>query len=165
MKTLLLSLAAVLGFAAAAPAAVLGRSSDIGVGILPEQTRSSVREVVRAALRNFLTFRKETPLSDEQRTAIRQILEDHRGELQTQMAHGREARRAMAAAAKENAGSPAAKAAAEKVGEVARDRALLGARISAEVRPLLTAEQQKRVEAARSEIEGLVDEALASALR
>lgn len=165
MKTLTLSLIAMLGLAAAAPAMAFGNASDFGAGIIPEETRTSVREIVRAAVRHFLNFRKETPLSDEQKTAISKILQNHRPEIQAQIAKGRDARREMTAAAKENASSPATKAAAEKIGDLARDRALLVARIGAEVRPLLTPGQQKQIESAREEIESLVDAAFAAAGR
>lgn len=165
MKTLALSLIAVLGLASAVPAMALGRASDIGAGIVPEQTRSSIRDIARAAVRHFLNFRKETPLSDEQKTAISKIMNDHRAEIQAQIVKGRDARHAMTAAAKENANSSATKAAAEKIGDLARDRALLAARIGAEVRPLLTPEQQKQIESAREEIESLIDAAFASAGR
>ncbi|OYW74703.1 MAG: hypothetical protein B7Z37_16570 [Verrucomicrobia bacterium 12-59-8] len=162
MKTLILSLLAVFGLATAIPAMAFGRSADIGEGIIPDQTRSSIREVVRAAVRHFLNFRKQTPLSEEQKAAISKILAEHREEIAAQINQGRMARHAMEAAVKENGST---KAAAEKIGDAARDRALLMARIGAQVRPLLTPEQQKQIEAARSEVEGLVDGALASALR
>lgn len=165
MKTLTLSLIAVLSLAAAVPSMAFGRASDIGTGIVSVETRSSIREIVRTAARHFLNFRKETPLSDEQKTAISKIMNEHRAEIQTQFAKGREARRSMAAAAKESASSSATKAAAEKIGDNARDRALLVARIGSEVRPLLTVEQQKQIESAREEIEALVDSAFAAAGR
>lgn len=164
MKSTLILLA-VIGLAAASPAMALGLNADIGAGIVPAETRSSIREVIRTAVRHFLNFRKETPLSDEQKTAIAKILEEHRPEIQAQLTQGRDARRAMEAAAKENATSPATMAAAEKIGSIARDRALLMARIRAQVRPLLTDEQQKQIESARGEIESLVDAAFASAGR
>ncbi|MEZ5387990.1 MAG: hypothetical protein R3F13_20985 [Prosthecobacter sp.] len=164
MKTLTLSLLATLAFAGTS-AMALGSGSDIGEGIVPEQTRSSVREIVRTAARHFLNFRKETPLSDEQKAAVGKILQQHRPEIQAQLTKSRDARRAMAAAAKENATGPATKATAEKIGDLARDRALLVARISAEVRPLLTEEQLKQIESAREEIESLVDAAFAAAGR
>lgn len=63
-------------------------------------------------------------------------------------------------AAKKDANSAATRSAAEKLGDVTRDRALLIAKIGAEVRPLLTPEQQKHIEAARGELESLVDAAL-----
>lgn len=165
MKTIALTLLAVLGLAAASPAMAFARKADIGARIVPEETRSTVREVIRTAVRHFLNFRKETPLSDHQKTEIAKILQEHRPEIQAQLAQGRDARRAMESAAKENATSPATKAAAEKIGDIARDRALLMARISAKVRPLLTVEQQKQIESARDEIESLIDAAFASAGR
>ncbi|WP_395751439.1 Spy/CpxP family protein refolding chaperone [Prosthecobacter sp.] len=162
MKTLTLTFLAVFGLATAVPAMAFGRSFDIGEGIIPEQTRSSIREMVRTAARHLLNFRKQTPLSDEQKAALSKILAEHREEIQTQIKQGREARHAMEKAVKENGSTQAA---ADKIGDAARDRALLMARIAKEVRPLLTPEQQKRMEEARGEIEGLVDGALASAVR
>ena len=162
MKTLTLSLLAVFGLATAIPAMGFGRSFDIGEGIIPDQARSSIREIVRTAVRHLLNFRKQTPLSEEQKAAISRILAEHREKIGAQIKQGRAARQAMEAAVKDNGST---KAAAEKIGDAARDRALLMARIGAEVRPLLTPEQQKQLEAARTEIEGLVDGALASALR
>ena len=139
-----------IGFAA-------GSSSDT---LLPEKHGSAMREIVRAAVRHFLNFRKETPLSAEQRASVAKILELHRDEIRAQMTQGRDARRAMAEAAKKDANSAATRSAAEKLGDVTRDRALLIAKIGAEVRPLLTPEQQKHIEAARGELESLVDAAL-----
>lgn len=162
MKTLTLSLLAVFGLATAIPAMAFGRSAGIGEGILPDQTRSSIREIVRTAVRHFLNFRKQTPLNEEQKAAISKILAEHREEIHAKINQSRAARHAMEAAVKEGG---SAKAAAEKVGDAARDRALLMARIGAQVRPLLTPEQQKQLEAARTEIEGMVDGALVSALR
>ena len=126
----------------------------------PEKHGSALREIVRTAVRHFLNFRKETPLSAEQRASVTKILESHRDEIRAQMTKGRDARRAMAEAAKKDANSAATRSAAEKLGDVTRDRALLIAKIGAEVRPLLTPEQQKHIEAARGELESLVDAAL-----
>jgi Spy/CpxP family protein refolding chaperone len=162
MKTLTLSLLAVFGLAAAIPAMAFGRSADIGEGIIPDQTRFSIREIVRTAVRHFLNFRKQTPLSEEQKTVINKILVEHRDEIRAQINQGRAARHTMEAAVKENGST---KAAAEKIGDAARDRALLMARIGMQIRPLLNPELQKRLEEARSEIDDLVDGAFASALR
>jgi len=111
-------------------------------------------------VRHVLNFRKESPLSAEQRASVQKILESHRDEICAQMTQGRDARRAMADAAKKDANSAATRAAAEKIGDVTRDRALLIAKIGAEVRPLLTPQQQKHIETARGELESLVDAAL-----
>ncbi len=162
MKILILTLLAVFGLVTAVPAMAFGRSAEIGEGIIPDQTRSSIREIVRTAVRHFLNFRKQTPLSEEQKAAIAKILAENREEIRAQINQGRSARHAMEAAVKENGST---KAAAEKIGDAARDRALLMARIGSQVRPLLIPAQQKQLEDARAEIEGLVDGALASALR
>ena len=139
-----------IGFAAAS-------SSDT---LLPEKHGSAIREIVRTAVRHVVNFRKETPLTAEQRASVAKILETHREEIRTQMTKGRDARRAMAEAAKKDANSAATRAAAEKLGDLTRDRALLIAKIGSEVRPLLTPEQQKHIETARGELESLVDAAL-----
>lgn len=162
MKTLTLSLLAVFGLATSIPAMAFGRVSDIGEGIIPDAARSSIREVLRTAARHLLNFRKQTPLSDEQKTALSKILAEHREEIRAQIKKSRDARHAMEAAVKDKGDT---KAAADKIGDAARDRALLMARIGAQVRPLLTPEQQKYIEDARSEIDTLVDGALAAALR
>jgi len=154
MKRILTFLVIVVGVTSIGYAA---SSSDT---LLPEKHGSAVREIVRTAVRHFLNFRKETPLSAEQRASVTKILESHRDEIRAQMTQGSDARRAMAEAAKKDANSAATRAAAEKLGDVTRDRALLIAKIGAEVRPLLTSEQQKHIETARGELESLVDAAM-----
>ena len=139
-----------IGFAASS-------SSDT---LLPEKHGSAVREIVRTAVRHVLNFRKETPFTAEQRASVSKILESHRDEIRAQMTQGREARRTMAEAAKKDANSAVTRTAAEKLGDITRDRALLIAKIGAEVRPLLTPEQQKHIETARGELESLVDAAM-----
>ena len=159
---LILSLAALSLPALALPK--IGAMRDLGEGILPDATRESVREVVRTAARHLLNFRKETQLSDEQRQQLKTVLETHRPETRALVERGREARKAYAAAVK--AHGPEAsqtREAAQKLGDLARDRALLMARVAVEVRPLLTDDQIKRLETARAEIETLVDEAMSAA--
>ena len=156
MKKITLSLFALLSVAGASVMAV-NTGADIGEGMVSTQTRASVGEIVRTAVRHFLNFRKETPLSDTQKTAISKVFEEHRAEIQAQFTQGRDARRAMAAAAKEDANGAPTKAAAEKIGNVARDRALLIARVGAQVKALLTESQHKRIDTARAEIETLIE--------
>lgn len=112
--------------------------------------------------RNVLNFRHETPLSDGQKQQIASILSNHRTEIRSQVGRSHEARRAMLEAV-DQAGptSPAASAAAAKIGEAARDRALLIARVGSEIKPVLTPEQLNRVRAALQEVEAAVDSALA----
>lgn len=165
MKTLALTFLAIFGLAVTSPALSLGRKADMASGILTEETRDSVHEIVRTAIRRFRLFQRQTPFSGEQQSAISQILQRHRPEIRAQMIQGRDARRAMAAAAKENASSPATQAAARKIGDLACERALLAARISGEIRPLLTPEQQEQIESARDEIAALIDAAFAAPVR
>ncbi|MGC4016240.1 MAG: hypothetical protein QM755_17215 [Luteolibacter sp.] len=63
------------------------------------------------------------------------------------------------AASSHGAESAEAKAAASHIGDVARDRALLVARIASEIKPLLTADQIGKLQSARSEIEEMIDQA------
>lgn len=155
MKSLLTLLLVAAGLTGIGMAATSSSNT-----VLPEKHASSLREIARTAVRHLLNFRKETPLSAEQRASVAKILETHREEIRTQMTKGRDARCAMAEAAKKDANSAATRAAAEKIGDVTRDRALLVAKIGAEVRPLLTPEQLKHIETARGELESLVDAAL-----
>jgi Spy/CpxP family protein refolding chaperone len=145
------------------PAPAVPKPVGIGEGLGSEAFRSSVRELVQTAMRNFLNFRKETPIGEEQRQKIGAILGAHRAEIRGLITRGREARRACAVGAKAQGPDGAeTREAAEAIGRVARDRALLMAKLGSEVRPLLTAAQQKHLESARGEFEDLVDQALAT---
>lgn len=132
-----------------------GPLTELGAGF------SGLRGIKEAVLRHFLNFRKETPLSAEQKQKVGDILKSHRKEIRAQFEKGRAARHAMQAAVKQGgADTPATQEAAKQIGEASRERALLSALITREVRPLLTEAQKTRIEAARAEIEALVDEAM-----
>jgi len=164
MEKILLTLAVAALTLPALAFPKLGGMRDLGEGILPESTRDSIREVVRTVARHALNFRKETPLSDEQREKLAAVLEPHRAEARAIIERGREVRKTYAEVVKQHGPDSAqAREAAEKIGTLARDRALLIARIGMEAKPLLTAEQQDRLDAARQEVESLVDTALAAA--
>ena len=164
MKRTILSF--ILITAVALPALALpgpGINNNIGENILPAATRHHLREIAQAVTRNFLNFRKETPLSPDQRQKISEILETHRADIHSLIVRGRDARRTCVSTVKSSGPEAAAtREAAEKIGTVARDRALLMARMGSEVRPLLSPGQQQRLESGREEIEGLIDQALAS---
>lgn len=132
--------------------------------LMPDSARHSVREVIQTVVRHFLNFRKETPLSAEQREKVGAVLEAHRAEARSIFTRSRDARRAFVEAAKTHgADAPATRAAADKTGEVTRDRALLIAKVLGEVRLVLTEAQMKRLESAHQEVEDLVDQAFARA--
>ncbi|MCW0220031.1 MAG: hypothetical protein OJI67_17025 [Prosthecobacter sp.] len=164
MKKILLTLAVAALTLPALAFPKLGGMRDLGEGILPEASRDSIREVVRTVARHALNFRKETPLSDEQREKLAAVLEPYRAEVRAVIERGREVRKTYAEIVKKHGPESAqAREAAEKIGTLARDRALLIARIGVEAKPLLTVEQQQRLDTARQEVESLVDTALAAA--
>lgn len=157
-----LLLAGVLAFATVTPshAAESTPGTSFRSFALPGQP---LRTIVSTAVRHFLNFRRETPLSAEQKQAVASIVQSHRDEIRAQFRKGADARREMATVAEaQGADSSAARAAAEKIGAVARDRALLTARIAGEVRPQLTPDQVARIKTARAEIETLIDHTFAS---
>lgn len=161
MKVSLFFFVVVLSLASAASVQALGRSTAaaaLGAGVVPEETHTSFRELVRAAARHALNFHKNTPLTPEQKISVKKVLEQHRAELHSLAGEGRSARQAMLAAAREAPDSAATRAAAERLGNVARDRALLTARMAAQVRPLLSAEQLQHLQQARVELEALGDQ-------
>jgi len=156
MKTLLLTFAAIftLCIFAIAPAANAARPFK---GMLSSEADGPFKEIRLTAVRHLLNFRKETPLTDEQKSQVKEIFRTHRSEIKTQFEKSREARQLMQKTVKEKgADDVATKAAAQAIGDAARERALLAAKISSEIRPLLTAAQQERLEAARAEIDPLL---------
>lgn len=124
----------------------------------PENTRGVVRELVQ----ELLNFRKEAGLTDAQRTQVKDIMKSHKDEIRTQFMSGRDARRSMQQAVE--AGGPestGAQQAADSIAAVARSRALLIAKITSEIRPVLTADQLKLAQTTRERIEEIVDERVA----
>ncbi len=131
-----------------------------------DRENAQMREIGQAGLRHLLNFRKETPLTADQKKEVASVLESHRDDIRAQMESSRDARRNMEAAVKEHGpDAPEASQAADQIGQIARDRALLTARILSEVRPLLTPEQLDRIEDAREELQSMVDEALMAAAK
>ncbi len=172
-STLAIVSALVLGAAGFTAIPALAKaSSETGVtGVLgddffPGQGHGKFREVMRTAMRHLLNFRHETPLSDEQKQKARAVMESHRSEIQAQIEKGRDARRSMLGLVKTSGpDDTAVREAADKIGNAARDRALLFAKVAREIRPLLTPEQLKRIETARTEIESEVDAAIAASAK
>jgi len=157
-----LLLAGILAIGMAVPSRAAGIETDGPSGGQGLPSRP-LRTLASTAMRHFLNFRNETPLSAEQKQAIAAIVQSHRDEIQSQIRKGTEARREMATVAEaQGADAAATRAAAEKLGAVARDGALLAARILGEVRPLLTPDQVARIQSARTELESLIDHTLAS---
>jgi len=152
----------ILSCACIAATAVAGNNAFSGSDDSPGLPGKPLRTILSTVVRELLDFRHDTPLSAGQKSQIAAILETHRAEIHTQMEHARDARRAMLDAVNAaGASSPAATDAAAKIGDAARDRALLTARIGSEIKPLLTPEQQSRLQNAIKDVESTVDSVLA----
>jgi len=141
--------AAGLGLALFASAAPSSDGSGAGGGSI----RSRIIEKLRG-------LRSDLNLTDTQRGEIKKILVSHRDEIRNQWQSGKTAREGMReAVTAHGADSAESKAAAAHIGESARDRALLVARIATEIKPLLTADQVSKLQSTRTDIEGMIDEA------
>src|SRR5262245_58023435 len=100
-----------------------------------------IRNALRGLLKHAIAFRDETPLSERQHSQVRTILQTHRTEIQTQLNEMRDARGALRKAEAATAPEDASiNTAANRVGECARNGALLRAKLGREIRPVLTAE-------------------------
>ena len=127
---------------AAAPGGpMLGRLADTPLGRL-----------VVGRVGRLLALRSKLDLTDEQRRQIGQVLQSHRRQiglaLQPVVAKRRALREAVAA---ETPDEKAIRAAAAELGQAVGDAAVLAAKVRAEVRGILTPEQIKLIEAARTE--------------
>jgi Spy/CpxP family protein refolding chaperone len=152
MKKLLLSALAALAIAALViPAIAAGPST----GTTPKRSGLSaagedgpLRRAFRGAAKRFAEFREETPLTSAQREQIRGIVEKHRPEIRAQIEKSRTARQTMQQSIKSSGDDKALAASATRLGEAAREGALLRARLAREIRPVLTPEQRERLDSA-----------------
>jgi Spy/CpxP family protein refolding chaperone len=156
MKKLPLIAAATL--AAAFGTIHAASASDTAAAASHENVRGKIRALVSDVAHELLNFREQAPLSDGQRTEVRDILKSHKAEIAAQFQKGKDARRAMIeAVAQKGPDSPEALKAADAIGESARSRALLTGRVVSEITPLLTPEQKTLAKSALERIEGKVD--------
>lgn len=159
MKKLML-----IALAATAFGPLAAHATTPAAGAAQEGPGAAIREWIASAAGHALAFRRETPLTGEQKEKVGEILSAHRGAITAQMRRAGEARRTFADTAKQSgASSPAALQAAERLGVSAKEGALLFAKIAEEVRPLLTPAQQARIDSARGELRALADRLLAGA--
>lgn len=162
MKKTLIILAITIVAMPALALPKIGSLKGAEAGLPPEAVRHHLRGIVQTVMRHALNFRQETPLTSEQREKIGIVLTKHREEVRSLMQRGKEARFGFEEVARTSGpDSAATREAAEKLADIARDRALMTARIGSEMRPLLTEGQQKSLANARAEIHDLVDAAMA----
>jgi Spy/CpxP family protein refolding chaperone len=112
----------------------------------------------------LLELRSELDLTTEQRHQVRDILVDHRAEIATAVKPVVEKRRALREATlAANVDETAIRTAANDLGKAIGDAAVIGAKVKAEVRAVLTPEQQKKLDefrgASDSAIDSFLDEA------
>ncbi|MFZ5830174.1 MAG: Spy/CpxP family protein refolding chaperone [Planctomycetota bacterium] len=127
-----------MGVAAAAPAA-----RHWGEGRL---AHSPIGKLVSGHIGRLLVLRSELNLTDEQRNKMREAVMSHKGEIAQAAKTVWEKRVALRSAVLSNQTDEAAiRQAADELGKAAGDAAVLAARVAAEVRPVLTSDQQEKI--------------------
>jgi Spy/CpxP family protein refolding chaperone len=97
----------------------------------------------------------------EQREQIRGIVKSHRREIAAVLRPVADKRRALRdATLAENANEAAIRTAADELGKAIGDAAVVGSKIKAEVRPVLTPEQRDKITKFRQQSESAVDKFL-----
>ncbi|MGD9632702.1 MAG: Spy/CpxP family protein refolding chaperone [Pirellulales bacterium] len=120
-----------------------------------------LRMLVGGQLGRLLTLRSELDVTAEQRDKIRGIVRSHKAELVSALRPIAEKRRALRdATLAENANDAAIRAAANELGKTIGDAAVVGSKIKAEVRTVLTPEQREKVDQFRQQSESAVDKFL-----
>ena len=99
----------------------------------------------------LLQVRQDLNLTRNQKSQIRQVLMDYKDEIKAQRATGQQARNRMKTASETyGPDSKEANTAADGIASAAKSRALLVAVIFSEIRPILSPEQIKTLEDART---------------
>jgi len=113
--------------------------------------------------RLFGRIARALDLTDDQKSQIKAILKTHASEIETQMKASAAARRAVhEAVLAQPVDEAAIRAAAQRLGEVHADGAVLFAKIRTEVQPLLTEEQRAKIQKFRERARHQTDSALKS---
>jgi len=150
-------LAGVLGAAAgAAPAP--STEQGIGLGLGGEQ-QGPLARLMSGQLGRLLTLRSEVNLTTDQKQKIAVIVKSHKAEIAAAAQPIVEKRRALRDAV--NAKTPdekAIRAASEELGKAIGGAAVLGSKIKAEVRAVLTPEQLQKIEEFRKNSDQTVDQ-------
>jgi Spy/CpxP family protein refolding chaperone len=104
---------------------------------------------------------KELNLTDDQKKKMKEAAEPYRETMHGQVKKVMESRQALrAAVTADNASETAIRSAATELGKAAGDAAVTGSKIYAAIKPILTAEQLKKVEDFRKENKDAVDQFL-----
>ena len=115
------------------------------------------------APRVFSRIARALDLSDDQKTAIKAVLKTHAAEIEAQMKSSSTARRALHQAVLAQPSDEAAiRAAAEQLGRVQGDGAVLFAKIRTEIQPLLTEGQRAKIQQFRERARNHAESAIRS---
>jgi len=129
----------------------------ISAGAMPGQGHRD------SAMRMFRRMSEALDLSDDQKTRIKGVLKAHAPEIETHMKALSDARKSLHQAALSDAPDESAiRAAAQSLGWVQGDGALLFAKIRAEVDPILSDDQRGKLRQFRDRAKGRGDSAIKS---
>jgi Spy/CpxP family protein refolding chaperone len=113
--------------------------------------------------RLFGRIARALDLSDDQKTQIKTVVKSHASEIETQMKASAAARRAVHEAVfAQPVDEAAIRAAAQKLGQVHADGAVLFAKIRVEIQPILTEEQCAKIQKFRDRARHRADSAVKS---
>jgi Spy/CpxP family protein refolding chaperone len=144
-----------LGIAALAAGGLL--AGRLSAGAFPQRGHSEFGPRV------FSRIARALDLSDDQKTQIKAILKSHSSEIETQMKASAAARQAVhEAVLAQPVDEAAIRAAAQRLGEIHADGAVLFAKIRTEVQPLLTDEQRAKIQKFRDRARNRADSAVRS---
>ncbi len=151
-----LTVLAVIAAVVCAPCAPMALAQGNSNQAAYQQDRP-IKKIIGKAIRHMLAFKDATPLTSEQREGIRKVLENHGQEIRQQVAAATAAHKAVRdAIANPQLNQGEVNAAAQRVSQVARDGVLLRVKVARDIRPLLTPEQQQRIDSMFAEIEATI---------
>jgi Spy/CpxP family protein refolding chaperone len=154
-KTLVWVLVPVLGLSATA---IWAAESTAPASGRPGYVGGAIRRFVVGQLGRFAALRSDLNISDEQRTQIRGLVQEHRAEIAPVAQKIVEKRRALRTAVlADKPDETAIRAAADDLGKAIGDAAVLASKVAGEVKPVLTQEQRDRIGKFRGEHDAATD--------
>lgn len=133
-------------------------AGPLGAAIMEDGPARPLRMFLSGQFGRLLELRSELNLTTEQRKQIRDVVVSHNTEIATAIKPVVEKRRALREATlAANVDETAIRTAANDLGKAIGDAAMIGAKVKAEVRAVLTPEQQKKLDEFRGASDSAVD--------
>ena len=156
----LLTLGGITGGAATLHAANAAAATN---PLAEHSGKGPLRNFISGQIGRLITLRSELDLSDDQKSQIKAIVVKHREEIVGVVKPLIEKRRAMheAMLSKDGTDEAAIRAAADSLAKPIGDAAVLGAKIRAEARGVLTPDQLKKVSEFRTQLDAGIDDLIA----